>query len=115
MRMNGQVNGSRQEFLFQLLGKKSLPHQFAESNINEAITLRLDDPYLCVRPCGSQQIFHVVCLPQSKCASSGTNNNFALHILLPGPFIANIRPRSEERRVGKEWVSTGRSRWWPGT
>src|SRR3546814_12367576 len=21
--------------------------------------------------------------------------------------------RSEERRVGKEWVSTGRSRWWP--
>src|SRR3546814_17528356 len=22
-------------------------------------------------------------------------------------------PRSEERRVGKEWVSTFRSRWWP--
>src|SRR3546814_12452178 len=21
--------------------------------------------------------------------------------------------RSEERRVGKEWVSTGRTRWWP--
>src|SRR3546814_17787376 len=21
--------------------------------------------------------------------------------------------RSEERRVGKEWISTGRSRWWP--
>src|SRR3546814_18354206 len=25
----------------------------------------------------------------------------------------NPRPRSEERRVGKECVSTGRSRWWP--
>src|SRR3546814_16015395 len=24
------------------------------------------------------------------------------------------RTRSEERRVGKEFVSTGRSRWWPG-
>src|SRR3546814_11142855 len=23
------------------------------------------------------------------------------------------QPRSEERRVGKEWVSTCRSRWWP--
>src|SRR3546814_19632446 len=23
--------------------------------------------------------------------------------------------RSEERRVGKEWVSPGRSRWWPDT
>src|SRR3546814_7284253 len=93
MRMNGQVNGSRQEFLFQLLGKKSLPHQFAESNINEAITLRLDDPYLCVRPCGSKQIFHVVCMPPRKYASSGTNNNFTLLILLPVPFIANNRPQ----------------------
>src|SRR3546814_18953126 len=25
----------------------------------------------------------------------------------------NSPTRSEERRVGKEWVSTGRSRWWP--
>src|SRR3546814_12352970 len=24
-----------------------------------------------------------------------------------------VAHRSEERRVGKEWVSTGRSRWWP--
>src|SRR3546814_17173564 len=24
-----------------------------------------------------------------------------------------IAPRSEESRVGKEWVSTCRSRWWP--
>src|SRR3546814_14161316 len=26
---------------------------------------------------------------------------------------ARISHRSEERRVGKEWVSTCRSRWWP--
>src|SRR3546814_12119506 len=28
------------------------------------------------------------------------------------PTIVNIT-RSEERRIGKEGVSTGRSRWWP--
>src|SRR3546814_11088554 len=27
--------------------------------------------------------------------------------------IAEEEERSEERRVGKEWVSTSRSRWWP--
>src|SRR3546814_13509592 len=31
----------------------------------------------------------------------------------PPPQRANHRPRSEERRVGKECVSTCRSRWWP--
>src|SRR3546814_5576000 len=30
-----------------------------------------------------------------------------------GPEIAAAWDRSEERRVGKEWVSTGRSRWSP--
>src|SRR3546814_18648447 len=29
-----------------------------------------------------------------------------------GVGLANIRERSEERRVGKEGVRTGRSRWW---
>src|SRR3546814_14800002 len=33
-------------------------------------------------------------------------------ILLVGAFIASVC-RSEERRVGKEGVSTCRSRWWP--
>src|SRR3546814_12020140 len=28
-------------------------------------------------------------------------------------FALGALTRSEERRVGKEWVSTGRSRWWP--
>src|SRR3546814_19071082 len=28
-------------------------------------------------------------------------------------LFAWMYPRSEERRVGKEWVSTCRSRWWP--
>src|SRR3546814_12472241 len=27
--------------------------------------------------------------------------------------VQAMRRRSEERRVGKEWVSTCRSRWWP--
>src|SRR3546814_3116826 len=32
----------------------------------------------------------------------------------PAPARRGIRrARSEERRVGKEWVSTCRSRWWP--
>src|SRR3546814_7000859 len=29
------------------------------------------------------------------------------------PTRAMLQTRSEERRVGKECVSTGRSRWWP--
>src|SRR3546814_12637439 len=41
------------------------------------------------------------------------------HQLEPGAGLVHSRPsievlaRSEERRVGKEWVSTGRSRWSP--
>src|SRR3546814_20082913 len=31
----------------------------------------------------------------------------------PHPIIRRHFDRSEERRVGKEWVSTGRSRWSP--
>src|SRR3546814_17324093 len=27
--------------------------------------------------------------------------------------VLRVDSRSEERRVGKEWVSTSRSRWWP--
>src|SRR3546814_18972543 len=30
-------------------------------------------------------------------------------------FDGGIRHRAEERRVGKEGVSTGRTRWWPET
>src|SRR3546814_14689216 len=33
--------------------------------------------------------------------------------LVPGGFFDYFRHRSEERRVGKECVSTGRSRWSP--
>src|SRR3546814_13069781 len=39
------------------------------------------------------------------------------HVPLEGMEIASGAPapedRTEERRVGKEGVSTGRSRWWP--
>src|SRR3546814_1852343 len=31
----------------------------------------------------------------------------------PGPWLWSLIPRSEARRVGKECVGTGRSRWWP--
>src|SRR3546814_21140868 len=31
----------------------------------------------------------------------------------PCPVKLARAPRSEERRVGKEWVSTGEYRWWP--
>src|SRR3546814_13791869 len=34
-----------------------------------------------------------------------SNHTLALHL------FRRIHTRSEERRVGKEWVSTGRSRW----
>src|SRR3546814_14811523 len=33
--------------------------------------------------------------------------------LAPLADDAPLYDRSEERRVGKAWVSTGRSRWWP--
>src|SRR3546814_16140508 len=31
----------------------------------------------------------------------------------PRQSAGRAASRSEERRVGKEWVRTGRSRWWP--
>src|SRR3546814_18918394 len=37
----------------------------------------------------------------------------AREIWLDGGHNASAGERSEERRVGKEWVSTGRSRWLP--
>src|SRR3546814_19674509 len=40
--------------------------------------------------------------------------NFRPAPLLRHEFCLDVLPhRSEERRVGKEWVSTCRSRWWP--
>src|SRR3546814_11647860 len=33
--------------------------------------------------------------------------------LASAPHPRAFPTRSEERRVGKEWVRTGRSRWWP--
>src|SRR3546814_19784336 len=71
--------------------------------------------------------------PGERCASS-TNRNFEgrqgiggrTHLMSPAMVAAaavtgrltDVRTlaaeeRSEERRVGKEWVSTGRSRWAP--
>src|SRR3546814_15791098 len=37
------------------------------------------------------------------------------HAIRPDRVVApsDLAPRSAERRVGKECVSTGRSRWWP--
>src|SRR3546814_15112271 len=37
----------------------------------------------------------------------------APHVLLMRGIVADWQPRSEERRVGKEGVSTGRFRWSP--
>src|SRR3546814_20225843 len=37
----------------------------------------------------------------------------ALTIALLLPVTVSVGPRSEERRVGEECVSTCRSRWWP--
>src|SRR3546814_9854755 len=37
----------------------------------------------------------------------------ALDLGIMGELIGNAFERSEERRVGKECVSTCRSRWWP--
>src|SRR3546814_20468321 len=71
-------------------------------------------------PMGDQVTFRVSGLYQRQSdyvdnvLPSGTEENalggyedFALR------FQAEVRPRSEERRVGKEWVSTCRSRWSP--
>src|SRR3546814_19170681 len=35
------------------------------------------------------------------------------HFRNPTGWRSVMRFRSEERRVGKEWISTCRSRWWP--
>src|SRR3546814_9666227 len=55
---------------------------------------------------------HLLCSPPH---SPQTYATFALAPLAPMPavFIATLYPRSEERRVGKECVSTCRSRWSP--
>src|SRR3546814_11642477 len=44
--------------------------------------------------------------------TAGTHN---ASVHLPGleEALARAMRRSAERRVGKEWVSTGRYRWWP--
>src|SRR3546814_16092819 len=41
--------------------------------------------------------------------------NYQLRLEPKGPYKVNahLQVRSEERRVGKECVSTGRFRWWP--
>src|SRR3546814_19084809 len=48
-------------------------------------------------------------------ASRGLGQALALGLLQPGTRLMTVARshRSEERRVGKEWVSTCRSRWSP--
>src|SRR3546814_14208144 len=41
-----------------------------------------------------------------------TNGPFGIPSMLPITIGTPNNGGSEERRVGKEWVSTGRSRWW---
>src|SRR3546814_7928109 len=43
----------------------------------------------------------------------GTTSLFAALDIATGRVISKCYPRSEERRLGKECVSTCRSRWWP--
>src|SRR3546814_20740587 len=51
--------------------------------------------------------------PSPGCANPhGTGKGVAM-TSEPKFFEARDGVRSEERRVGKEWVSTCRSRWWP--
>src|SRR3546814_17456174 len=54
------------------------------------------------------------------CSSSGSSRARVIAVLsTPAPRslitvgAATLTNRSEERRVGKEWFSTCRSRWWP--
>src|SRR3546814_20303440 len=47
------------------------------------------------------------------CLAWGIDNNLTRKISGSDPMPIAMIKRSEERRVGKECVSTCRSRWWP--
>src|SRR3546814_12188073 len=61
------------------------------------------------RDCGTPLSFHYVDSPNIDLAVGALDDPGAVR--LTSHF--GVESRSEERRVGKEWVSTGRSRWWP--
>src|SRR3546814_17266667 len=46
------------------------------------------------------------------CEDCGSRANTECHELWSYDEDLAVQKRSEERRVGKEWVRTGRSRWW---
>src|SRR3546814_12708788 len=68
-------------------------------------------------PCFNQTCFP----PASSCRQSpwpvpsapGLPRFLLRDVILPAPTFPGCSPRSEERRVGKECVSTCRSRWSP--
>src|SRR3546814_11303907 len=51
----------------------------------------------------------------SAAATRAAGADGAMLARAPQGRTTTMQHRSEERRVGKEWVSTCRSRWWPYT
>src|SRR3546814_12601680 len=68
--------------------------------------VQLDEPYLQARADAAQ----AYAIEAINRALDGVEGTTALHICFG---YAMVPHRSEERRVGKECVSTCRLRWWP--
>src|SRR3546814_19695166 len=78
-------------------------------SIAERIAQLLDAPLILrSKPDGSSRPDHSMLDQGSRVGGAPSHGpGFAVRVVRVGV-------RSAERRVGKEWVSTCRSRWWPG-
>src|SRR3546814_1371100 len=56
---------------------------------------------------------HALPADQRQQRRQSFSRRYTLRAEIPRPAQHPRRPRSEERRGGKEWVSTGRTRWAP--
>src|SRR3546814_7920721 len=65
------------------------------------------------RPTHRQPAFPISNAPIPFAPASACGKRSAKLLPFPGSLVTSIVPRSEERRVGKECVSTCRSRWSP--
>src|SRR3546814_7833463 len=74
----------------------------------------VDDKLALARQLGATDTFNAAeeGAVEAICAATGGGVDYAFE--MAGSVKAmDLCYRSEERRVGKEWVRTGRSGWWP--
>src|SRR3546814_17117287 len=81
-------------------------NRLLHSNFNERyVSIEQNFNLFSIPGCGAQQKATFI----KQCES---RRNISIHQFLEGDLVSEGR-RSEERRVGKEWVRTCRDRWGP--